>query len=424
MDAPAPVSMEQAWFLERQARNDNNLGWTIAAPVEIIQNVKPEAVKAALAALQTERPELTTRVVSVDGDWQQIRVGDQDLPFTQTALPLRAALTGARSFVRKRFEALNALRFEPETGPLWRAELVVGRGTGVLLMNFCSLVADGDTVHGLTERVKTLYAEAAADKPLSAKMARLDYADYAHWQQQCAATDKWDASLEWWRDRLAGGPPDYWNDGRGAAAPTRLYEQDIGTVTGAKLEAYAAAHKTSPYAVMLTVFMETLAELDGGDDLWVTSPMGNRFAKGSEEMAGPFARLVVLRHQHKRGEDNLEQVQRCLIDTAQHNTVPHRLVVKALEADTPDALLPFRYVCNYRQISETTPPDAGEDVVFRSEPMQTEHVREEDLLFMVLQSGDQRMIHWYMRNDRFSGDRARDVMAYFLKALLERLGPA
>lgn len=423
-DTPAPTSFEQAWFLQRQKRHDNALGWTIAAPVEIIEGVKPKAVKAALAALQAERPELTAWMEQTASGWAQSYKKVQAIPLRETTLPITAMLTGARSFVRKRFDALNAQSFDPaDDAPLWRAELVTGRGTGVVMLSFCSLVADGDTAYGLMARFKELYKEMQSGKLRTPAAPGLDYADYASWQRQQASDGAWDDHLAWWRTRLAGGPPQYWADGRPEAGPTRLFEQVIGTKTGAKIEAYAASKNASPYAVMLTAFMDTLSELDGGDDLWVTSPMANRQAKGSEAMAGPFARLVVLRHQHDQNADNLEAVQACLIDTAEASVVPHLLVAKQLAEAHPDAPSPFRYVCNYRQVAEETPSDANtNDVVFMAEPVQTEHIREEDLLFMVMQSGAQRAVHWYMRNDRFSPERAHDVMQRYLENLTSRIG--
>ncbi len=68
------------------------------------------------------------------------------VPFEVTKVPMTAALTGAENWIRKHFEALLQQPFHAAEGPLWRAELVMRGKRGVILMTFCSLIADGELI--------------------------------------------------------------------------------------------------------------------------------------------------------------------------------------------------------------------------------------------------------------------------------------
>lgn len=466
----APASLEQRWFLQRQALYENRLAWGISAPPEIIDDYNVDVALQALQKLQEQFPLLTTtfrvpgleQSLEADGStpasdtdsvvsqsqWaavRQIRTAEQTLPVTQTTAPLSALLTGVQGWVRSRFEALAAEAFDPINGPLWKVELVSRGNKGVLLLNVCSLIGDGETVYALAECFRNNYAQLSQKRtttqaahaeraitttaqPSEDVTVSHDYLDYALWQQQYHNGNGWVKDLGWWQQRLSGGVPSFWADGREGAAGSRLFEQSLSPASGAKLDACAAQYNTTPYAIMLTVYMHLLSELDGEEDIWVTSPSANRIVDGTQEMAGAFARQVIIRHQlDSELLDTPVALQHTLADTFDHDSVPHTLVHQMLQQQYPGSPLPYRYVFNYRHVSDKTPIEQVEqvdDVAFRSEPQQTETPREEDILLMVMQSGDVRHIHWYMRKDRFSPDRAakvlhryRELMTQFMNAV-------
>lgn len=423
-----PASLEQEWFLRQQAHFGGKLAGAIAAQPLIFEKVNVDAVEAALEALQDWHPTLHTTLHPDAQGRSHVQALDpmQEVPLTVTTPPLTAMLTGAESHVRTRFEALNAEPFDPETGPLWRAELVKRGGNAALLLSFSNLIADGDAVYRLRAAFKALYDgfSSGNDPEEGMKPHAFDYHDYATWQVAQAQAGRWAKDLNWWRGHLDGGPPDYWIDGREGAGPTRLYEQVIGPETGAQLETYAKSQNTTPYAVMLTEFMSLLADMDGGRDVWVTSPSAARLVPGTEGMTGTFARQVLLRHTLPETGDPLTGVREMLAETFDHDQVPHLLVHNMLADMHPTAASPYRYVFNYRQIGRKTPADQKRDHSFRSEPQQTETMREEDVLCMVMQSGEARLIHWYLRTDRFPSPRAERVLRSFMDRLRNRFSPA
>lgn len=421
---PVPVSLEQAFFLDRQRRFDGRLAWTIAAPPIVLDKVDVGAVQRAVAALARRHDVLHATIGTADGRPVLVLDPSRPAPLALTTLPLTAALTGAEGWVRKRYDVLLAQPFDPEHGPLWRAELINRGSRGVILLTFCSLIVDGESLHLLDTELRALYAaELAGTAPVDTGRPDADYADYALTQDRLLRAGRYDKPLDWWARRLAGGPPPSWSDGRAPLATANLYEQDFGSATGRALDAYAAAHRTTPHVVLLTEFMRLLAGLDGDDDVWVASATATRDIPGAEAMVGTFARQVLLRLALAEAEtDPLQAVQAMLIETMDQEPVPHLLVQRRLEEMVPGAPSPFRYIFNHRRLVDGPEEGDDRDVPFRTGPPAGTAAREEDILLMVLETGARRRLQWYLRADRFDPAGAEALMAGFHATVRRRIG--
>lgn len=415
-----PASLEQAFFLQQRALSGETLAWTMAAPPIILERVDAKKVAAALTALAARHDVLHSLLRRSGDGFTLVPDGGRALDFTTKAVPITAALTGAEAWVRRRYQDLLASPFDAERGPLWRAELCTFAGRGVILLSFCSAIIDGESLYLIDRDLRALLAAPAGD---ALPVAPFDYADYAETQAQLVRSGHFDTTLDWWRDRLAGGPPAVWASPRNSHATAHLYEQVLGTQTGQALDAYAASRKTTPPVVLLTEYMTQLRDLDRTDDLWVASATADRQIPGTETMVGTFARQTLLRHQWRDGEDQLAAVQAVLADAMEQPPVPHLLIRQDLERAYPDAPSAFRYIFNHRLV----PPAAGEDeeetdIAFRLGPAGSAAAREEDILFMVMQTGERRLLHWYLRGDRFTPQDAEDLLLRFRRALDRRLG--
>lgn len=334
----------------------------------------------------------------------------------------QAALRDAEGWVRRRYETMLAEPFDAATGPLWRAELVSRGERGVLLLCFCSLVADGEALHLIEAELRALYAAERDGTASQSPPPTLDYADYVAAQDRLLRDARFGSALSWWRERLAGGPPEGWADGREGLGPARLYEQEIGAETGRALDAHAAVHRTTPHVVLLTEFAAVLRELDATDDVWVASATTSRQIAETQTMIGTFARLLPLRLRWPAAGDPLGPVGATLLEALDQEPVPHVLLQEMLDAAHPAAPSPFRYIFNHRQVGEDAEGGDRGDVPFRAGPRHAEAHREEHILLMVLQSGERRRLHWYLRTDRFGPADAERLLAGFLTALRRRLG--
>ena len=452
---PVPASLEQKGFLDLQERYSGRLAWTIAAPPIRLDDVDPARVRGALEQLQRDHDVLHATFHKGGGGWVMALDPGRPVPLAIAKIPFTAALAGAEAFVRRRYDALLAEPFAPETGPLWRAELAMRGRKGVLLLTFCSLLVDGDALHALRQRLEALLAPDAGspadlehdaeklhdfsgnimrqnkhlernrDSDLShfaLNAPRFDYADYALTQDTLLSEGAFEAGLEACEHLLAGGPPALWKDGRDPIGPSRLHEQHLCEETGRALDVYAARHHTTPPVVLLTEYLNTLKALDGGDDLWVSLASAPRDLPGTQTMIGTFARQTLLRLAWNTAADMLPAVHARMAASLDTAPLPQTLVRAMLERYYPNAASAYRYVFNHRIVgTEPAEGTAAHDIVYRAGPKRGEAEREEDILFMVLQSGPQRTLHWYLRSDRFAQHQAEDLLRLFHTRLMRRI---
>ena len=168
--------------------------------------------------------------------------------------------------------------------------------------------------------------------------------------------------------------------------------------------------------------MAFLHALDEVDDIWVASATASRDLAGTETMVGTFARQVLLRFAWPREGEPLAGVHAMLTETQDQPPVPHGLVRDMLEERHPDAPFAYRYVFNHRLVGASPGEDeTPEDVPYRPGPKHAAANREEDILFMVMQSGEQRLLHWYLRSDRFASADIELLLTAFHEALLQLL---
>lgn len=413
-----PASLEQTHFLRLYETFGDRVAWTIGAPPILLKQVDADTVRQALATVQGRHDVLKARFSRTGEGYSMTMEPDAPLPFTAGKVPLTSALLGAEDWVRKRYAAMLAMPFEPWSEPLWRAEFYSVAGRGVLLLSYCSAIVDGESVYMIERELRTLL-EGGSVEDLPAIGA--DYADYAHTQRQLLNEGRLDEALGWWRERLAGGPPAAWLDGREALGASHLYEQSLGRRTAHALDAYAAAHRTTPHTVLLAEFMSLIREMDGTDDIWVASATASRDLPGCGAMIGTFARQMPVRCPWPLAGDALQRVHGAFLETMDQPPVPHVLIADMLEKTHPGAPSPFRYVFNHRHGDPAAGEAAGDDVPFQPSPDFSGGEREEDILLMILPSDDQRRLHWYLRADRFDTEAAKDLLLRFHAALRRRL---
>ncbi len=416
-----PASLEQSVFLGQYENYGDRLAWTMAAPPIIMDKVDVTLVRQAVTTLAHRHDVLHAVFRKTENRFMLKLDKTLPVPFTISRMPLTVALTGAENWVRRRYEAMLAEPFDPENGPLWRAELCSFAGRGVILLTFCSAIVDGESLYLIDQELRSRLAPGAGD---IFPAVEFDYADYALTQDGLVRSGRFDDPRNWWRTQLAGGPPAHWADGRNAIASSRLSEQVIGSRTGRALDAYAAHHRTTVPVVLMTQFMALVRELDGGDDVWVSSAMASRDIPETQAMVGTFARQALMRYQWPANGDPLQGVHDLVARTMEQPAVPHLLVREDLENACPAAPSAYRYVFNYRLVA--TADDESEDdsdVPWRPGPKTNEAAREEDILLLVMQSGERRLIHWYLRTDRFSPEKTEHLVVGFHAALMRLLQP-
>ncbi|MDQ1122336.1 condensation domain-containing protein [Microbacterium trichothecenolyticum] len=345
------------WFLDRF--DDGGLGYAIPYVLRFTAAPDADALRAAVRDVLLRHEGLRVLVDVVDGDPRQRAVSTQrldDLDWWSTdADDLR------RGFDLDRELGVRAVLTDG------------GRSLGLLLHH---LVADEWSTGILLRDFAAAYAARAqghAPEWTTPAPSPLDLAI-----ERPAA----DASLTYWRERLADAPaglpvaPDHAPDPL-APADGGWHAFTIAAGTAAGLRAVARRTRSSLFAVLEAAVVATLARLGGSDEVLVAVPVAGRDER-TTEVVGMLANTVVLRHRvpaDSRLDALVVSVRETLVEALEHEAVPFEQVVLAVGPDRSSGLSPLATTMvqlhSGGELRGTLPHPGGEIAYEIAEPERT-----------------------------------------------------
>jgi amino acid adenylation domain-containing protein len=295
-------------WIVRQLAADPAL-YNIATVVRLRRDIAIEELDRALTTL-VERHDALRTVVREDGN-----------AFVETNVRVHVTRgTDIREEVRKPFDLSCA--------PLIRAALV----DDALVITLHHIASDAWSTRILLRELAALLD----GETLPEAGAR--YAEYAAWQRRWLASPEAEASLAFWRERLAGiegtleipadRPRPAVQSGRGGVHRFALDEALLANVTD-----LAHAEGATPYMVLLAVFQLLLQRITRQRDVVVGSPIAGRDQVRFETTAGFFVNTIVQRTRIEAGESFRGLVRRvregCMSAYA-HGRMPFDRIVEEL----------------------------------------------------------------------------------------------
>ena len=194
-------AQQRLWLLDQMepGRTDYNSGFAL----EIRGRLDVSALDRALTALERRHESLRTTFTEVDGQGRQV----VHAPSPVAVAPVQTDRSRLADAVAETYGA----PFDLTEGPLWRPCLFrTGDDHHVLLITIHHIVTDGWSMGILQRELDLLYRAAAANADMSAdSLAKtlpelpFQYADYAAWQRARLSGPAFDASLQYWHDKLA-----------------------------------------------------------------------------------------------------------------------------------------------------------------------------------------------------------------------------
>jgi amino acid adenylation domain-containing protein len=296
-----PASRGQAalWYLDRLHRGGPTyavpLGYWISGPLDV------ERWDAALTALLARHEALRTTLAERDGRvWARLRPPE----------PVRTSVTTVndRAAATRRAGADAARPFDLSAGPLLRSSCYrVDDEHALWLLDVHHSAFDAWSLGVFWRELAALYQGRRLPEP------SVRYADYVAWQERWLASAEAAEQRRYWAGRLDGDTPVV-EPGR----PTGAHGQagfsiplGFGGSVPAEVERVARACGSTPFGVLLAVFLGTLHRMTGGtDDVVVGVPMAGRARAGTEELIGYLVNTVPLRMRFTPGMRFRELVER------------------------------------------------------------------------------------------------------------------
>jgi amino acid adenylation domain-containing protein len=302
--------------------------------------------------------------------------------------------------------------FQLDVGPLLRVSLLrVSRRRHLLLLSFHHIICDEWSISVLLRELHSII-DGEELAPL-----RLQYPDFAVWQQEWLQGEAAASDRRYWHDRLAGEIPALDLPADFVRPPVRSFAGATVAATlpddmAAALSSFNREHRVSLFVTMVAIVKVLIHRYSGSTDIVVGSPFAGRSRPELEELIGFFANTVALRD--RLDSDTpflalLQQVGQTVTEAYDHQDYPFDLLVDELEVHRGPSRSPLFDV----MVALLTGPDqvpAGHGI-----PMQPLAARTRtskfDLIFFI-DDRDGLQIRIEYSTDLFTEDRIKRLTGH------------
>ncbi|MFD7243891.1 amino acid adenylation domain-containing protein [Streptomyces massasporeus] len=421
---PIPLSYAQGrlYFMSRLAEGSSFYNVPIALRFD--GTFRPDAFRAAFAALWGRHEGLRVHFPSPDGDPVQQFLPAEDVPFEEADLT-GVAVSEARVDAIVQEEAGRP--FDLSRGPLLRGRLLrLAPDAHLALLTLHHAVSDGWSVSIVLDELMALYRAFAADRPSPLAPLPHTYVDYTVWQRSWLDEETLGTQLGYWKQQLTGAPM--------LDLPTDRPRPAVQSYRGARHEVawprelsdavaeLARREGVSLFMALLAGFDVLMARVSGRDDVTVGTPIANRTMTELESIVGFFANTLALRVD-LAGNPTFTEVLGRVKETADgayaHQDVPFDMVVDAV---APQRSLSHSPLFQVRFALQNMPgglPGAGEGLTLTE--IESEQVTARfDLVVDLWETEDGLQGHAEYSTDLFDAETVARLMRRY-EALLGRL---
>jgi amino acid adenylation domain-containing protein len=313
--------------------------------------------------------------------------------------------------------------FDLARAPLFRVGLIkIGENRHILMAGMHHIISDGTSVNLFIRDFTKLYRGQELI-PL-----RLQYKDYAHWQQQEKGKDKKKGQAEFWLKEFAGDVPriaipyDFPRPAVQDFIGEKFYLEMGETVTLA-LKKRAQEKNVTLFMILMAIFNVMLWKISGSEDIVVGTPTAGRRHEDLELIMGMFVNTLVLKTYINPGKDRffkdfLEQVKQKSLAAFENQDFQFEDLVEIIQ---PDRDLGRNPLFDVLFALQNMNPAAVEIPGLKITPFPFEtHIAPLDMYLTAEECGDSLYFTVAYCTKLFKEDTIRRFMGYF-KEILTRV---
>jgi amino acid adenylation domain-containing protein len=336
---PLSFAQQRLWFLD-QLEPQSTL-YNIPAALRLTGSLNVTALERTLSEVVRRHEVLRTTFAEVDGEPMQLI--HESAPVSLTVIELEHMGEGEReSEVRRLSLEETEKPFDLRGGPLLRVALLKLAGDEhVLLFTVHHIVSDGWSMGVLVREVAALYEAFTRGEESPLAELRVQYADFAAWQQQWLTGEVLEEQLSYWREQLQGASPvlelptdrprPALQSNRGGHEPFVL-----GVELSERLKTLSRREGATLFMTLLAAWQTLLSRYTGQTDIVVGTPIANRNRKETEDLIGFFINTLVLRGEVSDDpgfRQFLTRVREVCLGAYMHQDVPFERLVEELQPE-------------------------------------------------------------------------------------------
>ncbi|MBW7473805.1 amino acid adenylation domain-containing protein [Paenibacillus oenotherae] len=323
-----PVSSAQKRMFVVSSLEGSGTSYNLPGVMMVEGELDVARLREAFRQLVARHETLRTSFASVEGE--PVQFVEKDIAFD---VPYSESLGASESEVDALADAF-VRPFDLQQAPLFRAEMVkLGAGRHLLLYDMHHIISDGVSAGILVRELVALY-QGDELAPL-----RVQYKDYAVWQQERLGSEVMQRQEQYWLNRFSGSLPvlDLPSD---FPRPTvQSFEGGVMSRQASRLlldrlQTLAKGTGTTLYMVLLAAYNVMLAKYSGKEDVVVGSPTAGRQHADTEPMIGMFVGTLALRNRPEGGRmftDFLQEVKETTLEAFENGGYPFESLIEKLK---------------------------------------------------------------------------------------------
>ena len=294
---PITLNQQRFWVLDQLMPGNPTLNMPVA--LRLSGPLRVPIVRRSLSELVRRHETLRTTFSSLDGRPVQVIHLPGEVELTEINLEdLSEVERESEAQVLLRNEALKPFNFG--NGPLFRATLVrLNTSDHILMLTMPHIVCDGWSNGILVRELTSLYDAFSQGLASPLPEPPIQYADFAHWQNEWLQRELFDEDSAFWKKQLHGKlplvdlPADRFTPlglvSRGATETLLIPANFV-----ARLKDFCRREEITMFMLLLAGFKAMLSRLSGQEDIMVGSPIAGRTPE-TEGIVGPFSYPISLR---------------------------------------------------------------------------------------------------------------------------------
>lgn len=367
-NCPASFAQQRIWLVDQLDNDAQVSAYHISGAFELTGEPNLQALQKALDTLVARHEILRTRFVQDEqsGIRQTIETGFR-FPLRHESIDLASAGQTSGKIPPKLLSKLVDKEIQEKFD---LGQLPLARGTlyrfnamhHLLVYTMHHIVGDAWSMGVLFSEVASLYRSYISGKPVQLPELKIQYSDYAIWQQQqrLASPQGLNSDLAYWQQQLQDAPSllslpcDYIRPPQQSFRGKRQ-NIEFDRQTTEKLTAFCQQHDMTPFALLHACWSLLLSKLSGQNSVVVGVPTSNRSHKELEALIGFFINTLPLHidvQPQTTRNDFLQQVKQQIIDGFSHQNAAFEDIVNHIQ---PDRNLGHHPVFQAMFVLRTTP---------------------------------------------------------------------
>jgi Condensation domain len=295
---PLSFAQQRLWFLSRLDQESSI--YNITKCVRLAGTLNISALEDCLREMGRRHEILRTTFAVIDGKPMQLVNPTMQL---KMSLVILSGLSGAqREIEMNRLAISEADRpFDLEQGPLLRIILFrLDDFDHVALLTMHHIISDAWSIGIWISELMTLYCAFSKGVPSPLPDHKIQYADFASWQQEWLGGNVMQDQLTYWKRKLTGSPislkfaPDSPRQERDCGKASRQSLAITKELTD-KAKMLSRKERTTLFVTLMTVFNMLLSHYSDQEDILIGTLIANRSRADVRGLIGFFVNTLAMR---------------------------------------------------------------------------------------------------------------------------------